>query len=84
MTAYRKSVNSPDSFCYIYGSFTIPSQRTNISIFVKYLDLFYFGIALGDQYKSWAPHTVDQEKEKEDRIWYSNYMEITLKIVTSA
>ena len=45
MTASRKCVNSPDSFCYICGRFTIPSQRTNISMFVKNVYLSYFEIA---------------------------------------
>ena len=82
ITASRKCVNSPESFCYMCGIFTIPSQRTNISMFVNNVYLSYFEIALGDQYKSWAPHrvcmpgvenlkTVDQEIEKEDYIWYS-------------
>ena len=33
--ARRKCLNSPDAFCYICGSFTVPSQRMNISDFVK-------------------------------------------------
>ena len=31
----KKCLNWPDSFCSICGSFTVPSQRTSISEFVK-------------------------------------------------
>ncbi|XP_066953419.1 uncharacterized protein [Macrobrachium rosenbergii] len=34
-TSHRKCLNNPDSFCYICGSFTIPSQRANISVIIK-------------------------------------------------
>ena len=34
-TCHRKCLNNPNSFCYTSGSFTIPSQRANISVFVK-------------------------------------------------
>ena len=38
----RTCLNSPDSFCDICGSFTIPSQRTNINTFVKQTYSAYF------------------------------------------
>ena len=38
----RKCLNNPDSFGYICGSFTIPSQRSNISAFVKQAYFAYF------------------------------------------
>ncbi|GBN04250.1 hypothetical protein AVEN_269713-1 [Araneus ventricosus] len=44
-----KSLNNPDSFCYICGSFTIPSQRTNISTFVREAYFAYFNVKIGDQ-----------------------------------
>ena len=55
--ARRKCLNSPEAFCYICGSFTVPSQRMNISDFVM-VYLAYFQVRLGDQDKSWAPHQV--------------------------
>ena len=55
-SSQRKCLNSPDSFCYICGSFSAPSQRKDISDFVKRAYLAYFKIRLGDQDKSWAPH----------------------------
>lgn len=57
-TARRKCVNTPDAFCYICGNFTVPSQRANISDFVKRAYLAYFKVKLGDQDKPWAPHKV--------------------------
>ena len=39
------------------GSFTVPSQRMNISEFVKKAYLAYFKLKIGDQGKSWAPHS---------------------------
>lgn len=51
-----KCKNPPDSFCYICGNFMLPNQRGNISDFIKRAYLAYFGIKLGDQDKSWAPH----------------------------
>ena len=37
--ARGKCLNSPDAFCYICGSFTVPSQKMNISDFVKKVHL---------------------------------------------
>ena len=54
----RKCCNDPDIFCYICGCVTLPPQRRNINSFIKKIYLAYFGIPLGDQDKSWAPHTV--------------------------
>ena len=42
----RKCLNSPDSFCYICGSFAAPSQRKDISDFVKRAYLAYFKVTL--------------------------------------
>ena len=47
----RKCVNSPDSFRYICGSFTVQGQRMNISGFVKRAYLAYFMLKMGDQDK---------------------------------
>ena len=48
-TSHRKCLNNPDSFCYIFDSFTIPSQRANISQFVKQAYFAYFKVKLGYQ-----------------------------------
>lgn len=57
-TSRRKCSNDPDIFCYICGSFTLKTQRRNITNFVKSVYLAYFKVPLGDQDKSWAPHKV--------------------------
>ncbi|XP_070613747.1 uncharacterized protein [Erythrolamprus reginae] len=64
-----KCLNSPNSFCYICGSFTIPSQRTNISTFVRQAYLAYFKVKIGDQDKSWAPHKVCKQCVERLRMW---------------
>ena len=65
----RKCRNSPDSFCYICGSFTIPSQRANISAFVRQAYFSYFKVKLGDEDKSWAPHKVCKKCVESLRMW---------------
>ncbi|KAJ8716001.1 hypothetical protein PYW08_013286 [Mythimna loreyi] len=54
--AKRTCVNSPDSFCFICGSFTTSTQRRVISENVKMLYESYFGFTIGHQDKEWAPH----------------------------
>ncbi len=44
--ARRKCLNSPDAFCYICGSFIVPSQRINISDFVNKVYLVTFKLDL--------------------------------------
>ena len=57
MSATRRCCKmKPDSFCYICGEYTIDKQKNNITNFVKQSYLAYFGVRLGDQDKSWAPH----------------------------
>jgi hypothetical protein len=56
--ATRGCINSPDIFCYICGQFVIKKQRRNITDFVKKAYYAYFGMKVGDQDKSWAPHKV--------------------------
>lgn len=68
-TSRRKCLNNPDSFCYICGSFTIPSQRANISVFVKQSYFAYFKVKLGDQDKLWAPHKVCKQCIESLRMW---------------
>lgn len=65
----RKCLNSPDSFCYICGVFTIAKQRTNITRFVKQAYLAYFQLPLGQQDKPWVPHTVCKPCVENLRQW---------------
>ena len=52
----RKCKNSPDSYCYICGSFTLKRCRRQLSPHVMKLYELYFGCKVGDQDKRWAPH----------------------------
>ena len=54
----RGCTNDPNIFCYICGEYVVKSQRQNITNFIKNVYYAYFGIKLGDQYKTWAPHKV--------------------------
>ena len=67
--ARRKCKNSPDAFCYICGSFTVPSQRMNISDFLKKVYLADFQVRLGDQDKYWALHQVCKPCVENLRQW---------------
>ncbi|KRY52804.1 hypothetical protein T03_6142 [Trichinella britovi] len=51
-----KYLSSPDSFYHICGSFLVKNKRQKITDFVKKAYFAYFGIKLGYQDKSWAPH----------------------------
>ncbi|GFV27724.1 uncharacterized protein TNCV_4169461 [Trichonephila clavipes] len=66
----RGCVNSPNCFCYICGSYTVKKQQRNISNFVQKVYFAYFGIKLGDQDKSWAPHVVCSVCIEELRQWF--------------
>src|SRR5678815_4443941 len=52
----RKCKNSPDRFCYVCGKVTFSDQQCTIKPLVKFLYNAYFGIKLGDQDKTFAPH----------------------------
>lgn len=56
MSSTRKCVNDPNGFCYMCGEYTLKNRRLNITTLTKQLYLAYFGVHLGDQDKSWAPH----------------------------
>src|ERR1044072_8547900 len=56
--AFRGFLNNPDVFCYICGSYVVQRHRQNITHFVKQAYEAYFGVKLGEQDKSWAPHKV--------------------------
>lgn len=47
---------SPNRFCYICGEFLVKSQARSFSENVKKAYLMYFGVAIGNQDKQWAPH----------------------------
>ena len=52
----RKCVNLVNNFCYICGEITFSSQKRNLTPLVKTAYHHYFGMKVGDQNKSWAPH----------------------------
>ena len=56
----QRMQNESDNFCYIYGSYTLPKPRRNITDKVKQLYLAYFQMNLGDQDKHWALHIICQ------------------------
>ena len=65
----HKCFNSPDSFCYICGNFTLFSQRASITTFVKEAYFSYFSRKIGNQDKSWAPHIVCKQCTEGLRMW---------------
>lgn len=68
-TSRRNCVNHPDVFCYICGEYTFKESRKPISDFIKRAYLAYFGVQLGDQDKSWAPHFVCKTCVEHLRQW---------------
>lgn len=52
----HQCVNNPDQFCYICGNVTFASKKRPINSLVKTAYHHYFGIKLGHQDKTWAPH----------------------------
>ena len=68
-TRRRQCENKPDAFCYICGCFTLIRQRRNITSFVRRAYKAYFGLALGDQDKKWAPRIVCHNCEEMLRDW---------------
>lgn len=52
----RKCTNHPNNFCFVCGQFTPKSQRKKITSITKTAYSLYFGCALGDQDKDFAPH----------------------------
>ncbi|GBN18850.1 hypothetical protein AVEN_188287-1 [Araneus ventricosus] len=69
--ATRGCSNDPNKFCYICGELTIKKQQRNVTDFVKKLYFAYFGVKLGDQDKSWAPHNVCCICAEELKQWLS-------------
>ena len=70
MSSSRRSCcNDPNKFCYICGEYVLEDQRRTITDFVRKVYLAYFGIRLGDQDKSWAPHVVCKTCIEHLRMW---------------
>ena len=70
MSSIRRScVNHCDVFCYICGEYMLKENRKNITDFVKHAYLGYFGVQLGDQDKTWAPHVVCKTCTEHLREW---------------
>lgn len=65
----RACVNNPDSFCYICGELVLKKQSRSITEFIKKVYFAYFGVKIGDQEKSWAPHGVCSGCVEGLRMW---------------
>ena len=52
----RKCVNSSNNFCYVCGGIKFSSQEHNLMPLMKTAHHHYFGMNIGYQDKSWAPH----------------------------
>ena len=52
----RKCVNSRSNCCYISAGITFSSLKRNLTPLVKTAYHYYFGMKVGDQDKSCAPH----------------------------
>ena len=61
--------NNPKVFCYICGEYTMAKYRFNVRDFTKRAYKAYFGMKLGDQDKSWAPHKVCKRCTETLRFW---------------
>src|ERR1043165_7312190 len=53
----RKFLNSADSFCYVCGKATFSTHKRSITPLIRKAYHCYFGCKIGDQVKSWVPHT---------------------------
>ena len=97
-TKQRQCRNNPGVFCYICGEYMMAKYRFNVRDFTKRAYKAYFGMNLGDQDKSWAPHKVGKHctercafgpKAKSVRcglgfLWYGVSTKITMIIVIFA
>ena len=69
MATNRNCKNNPNALCYICGEFIKVSNRNKIDDLVDNLYHAYFGMKLGDQDKSWAPHIVCKTSVEHLRQW---------------
>ena len=68
-TKRRQCRNNPDVFCYICVEYIMAKYRFNVGGFTKKAYEAYFGMKLGDQDKSWAPHKVCKHYTETLRFW---------------
>ena len=68
-TKRRQRRNIPDVFCCICGEYMIAKYRFNVRDFTRRVYEAYFGMKLGDQDKSWAPHKVCEHCTETLRFW---------------
>ena len=70
MTCSRRSgCNDPDKFCYFCGEYILKDHKKSITDFSCEVSLAYFGVKLGDNDKSWAPHIVCKICIEHLRMW---------------
>ena len=50
--------NKPNVFCYVCGEFVLKRQKREFTNKLRKAYLRYFGCAIGDEDKPWAPHSV--------------------------
>ena len=68
-TKRRQCQNNPDVFCYICDEYMMAKYRLNVKDFTKRAYEAYFGMKLGDQNKSSAPHKVLKHCTETLRFW---------------
>ena len=68
-TKQKQCRNNSDVFCYICGEYMMAKYRFNVRDFTKRTYEAYFGMKLGDQDKSWAPHKVCKHCTETLRFW---------------
>ena len=51
------SINKANSFCYVCGDFTTVARRRTITSLLRTAYFHYFDRKIGDQDKSWVPHS---------------------------
>ena len=71
----RRCKNHPDRFCCICGQVILASRLSPITHFVRKSYHAYFGIKLGDQDKSFAPHVCCLTCVQNLRRWWNKKLE---------
>ena len=80
MSSRRCCKYHPDSFCYICGEYVIERQKRNVTDFVKNAYKAYFGMVLGDQDKTWAPHIVCKTCVESLRGWTNGKLKLKFAV----
>lgn len=70
----QKSINDPNSFCYVCGKVVLKSMRASITPQIKTAYERYFGRELIDQDKYWVPHFFCQRCATMLSLWADGYM----------